>query len=222
MAEKKKTGKRGKKEKSGKAGKTAVKKAEKKKEKKKAAEKKGTGKKAGEKKEKPKEKGKETGKKEKAEKSEEKVTEKAGKKEEKKRKEKEKPKAKAKAKKTREVLEKIKLIRKKRRLPVFRGRFGKKSVRKVNKKKWKKWRKARGIDIKHNKEDGAIVKTGYRAAKKIRGTHPCGYGEVLVKTTAELRGLPEETAIRISGKLGKKKRKELVKEANKMGAKILN
>ena len=163
-------------------------------------------------------------KKEKVEKAEKKEKPKAGPKAEKKQPKKaEKPKPKAKAKKSKEIKaisEKIKA--KKKRL--FRGRFGNRSIRRISNKKWQRWRKPRGIDIYFKQEDGLYPKTGFRTAKQIRGRHPSGFAEVLVRNERELEEASKlkDTAIRLSASLGKKKKITLVEKADKLGVIILN
>ncbi len=88
------------------------------------------------------------------------------------------------------------------------------------------WRKARGIDSKTRKKKKSGVKSptvGYRSPKKIRGLHPSGYEEVRITTKADLNGLsPKIHALKISSKLGAKKRLPLIDYAQSKNFKILN
>ena len=88
------------------------------------------------------------------------------------------------------------------------------------------WRKARGIDSKTRKKKKSGVKSpgvGYRSPKKVRGLHPSGYIEARVTTIQELNNLNKnQHAIKISGKLGAKKRIALIDYCQKKGFKILN
>ncbi len=88
------------------------------------------------------------------------------------------------------------------------------------------WRKARGIDSKTRKKKKSGVKSpgvGYRSPKKVRGLHPSGYIEARVTTIQELSNLNKnQHAIKISGKLGAKKRIALIDYCQKRGFKILN
>jgi large subunit ribosomal protein L32e len=88
------------------------------------------------------------------------------------------------------------------------------------------WRKARGIDSKTRKKMKSGVKSpsiGYRSPKSIRHLHPSGFIEAYVITPNDLEGLnPKIHAIRISGKLGAKKRLQLIELINEKGFKILN
>jgi len=88
------------------------------------------------------------------------------------------------------------------------------------------WRKARGIDSKTRRKNKAGVKSpsvGYRTPKKIRGIHPSGYEEVRVFTMKDLDKLNKnKQALKISSKLGAKKRIMLVEAAQRKGFKVLN
>ncbi len=116
------------------------------------------------------------------------------------------------------------LVKKKKRY-LFRGRFGKRSVRNVSKRKWQRWRMPRGIDIYFKREDGRIPGTGYRTPKSIRFVHPSGFGEALVRNAAEVEALAakkETVAARISAAVGRKKRQEILKKAEELGVFVLN
>jgi hypothetical protein len=64
---------------------------------------------------------------------------------------------------------------------------------------------------------------GYRGPKKVRGLHPSGYEEVRVSNLSELEDLNHRKhAIKISAKLGAKKRLELIENAQNRNFKILN
>ncbi len=88
------------------------------------------------------------------------------------------------------------------------------------------WRKARGIDSQTRKKEKSGVKSptiGYRTPKKVRGLHPSGYIEAKVTTIQDLKNLNnKQHAIKISGKLGSKKRIALIDYCQKRGFKILN
>jgi len=127
-----------------------------------------------------------------------------------------------KVKKSNEVKKLRDLIKGKARKPDFRGRFGKEKIRNINKEKWGKWRKPRGIDIKRKKEDGAWPRPGYGFKTQTRNVHPSGFKEVIVSNAKQVAGVQKDTALRISGTVGAKKRKEIVKEANKQGIHVLN
>jgi large subunit ribosomal protein L32e len=107
--------------------------------------------------------------------------------------------------------------------PVFRGRFGKKYIRRKSKAKWDKWRKPHGIDLDKGLQHGFRPKGGYKNSVAIRGVHPSGYREVLVNNMNDLLKIDSKVqAARIGGVVGKKKRNELVKIAGEKGIWILN
>lgn len=118
--------------------------------------------------------------------------------------------------------DKLKEKIKRKHLPQFRGRFGRKDIRRKSKDKWAKWRHPQGIDISLKKEDGSMPKTGYRTPKEIRFLHPSGYEETYIRNVSELDGMKKGTVVRIAGTVGKKNRKTIVLEAQKLGLKVLN
>ncbi len=105
--------------------------------------------------------------------------------------------------------------------PMFRGRFGARSIRRVSLEKWQKWRKTRGVDVHREASDGFVVDAGYRTPKSIRGLHPSGLKEVHVTNPMELVSKPY-TAVRIAAGVGKAKRKLILAKAKEMGLKVLN
>ena len=119
-----------------------------------------------------------------------------------------------------------------KRLMELRKKINKKrpSFRRVESWRYKRvkdsWRKARGIDSKTREKRKSGVKSptiGYRGPKKVRGLHPSGYIEVLIFTLDDLKNLDKNKhAIKISGKLGAKKRIVLTDYCQKRGFKILN
>lgn len=88
------------------------------------------------------------------------------------------------------------------------------------------WRKPRGIDSKMRlgkKGKPARVKIGYRQPKVLRGLHPSGLREVLVRNPREIEGLnPSKQAIRLSSRLGRREREKLLLLAKERGIKVLN
>lgn len=86
------------------------------------------------------------------------------------------------------------------------------------------WRKPRGI---HNKlgamisAKGKLVRPGFGSPKAVKGFHPSGYKEILVRNMADLEKA-EGYAVRISSTLGRKKRTEIEAKADEMKLKILN
>jgi large subunit ribosomal protein L32e len=88
------------------------------------------------------------------------------------------------------------------------------------------WRKARGIDSRTRIKSKSGVKSpsvGYRGPKKVRGLHPSGYEEVRVHNINDMKGLNNKKhAIKVSTKLGVKKRISVVDYAQSRGFKVLN
>lgn len=110
------------------------------------------------------------------------------------------------------------LIKKKRRFRFVRQRTPGKVRLKMS------WRKPKGIDSKkrrERKDKGRIVKIGYRVPKIIRGLHPSGFREVLVRTVKELQGL-KDVVIRIASTVGKRKREIILKKAQELGLRVIN
>jgi len=88
------------------------------------------------------------------------------------------------------------------------------------------WRRPRGIDSKMRLKKKGWPKSpnvGYRSPRKLRGLHPSGYREVLVRNLSDLEKLdPELDAVRIARTVGEKKAIEISSRAYDMGLKVLN
>jgi len=86
------------------------------------------------------------------------------------------------------------------------------------------WRRPRGHQNKlrkGKKSKGKKPNVGYGTQDK--GKHPSGYYEKIVHNTKELEDVnEEEEAVRIGGTVGKRKKKEITENAEKMGLKVLN
>jgi large subunit ribosomal protein L32e len=107
--------------------------------------------------------------------------------------------------------------------PVFRGRFGKKNIRRKSIAKWDKWRLPHGIDLDKGINHGRQPRIGYRSEPEIRFVHPSGYKEVLVCNANDLAKIDVKTqAARLSATMGKRKRNIIVKKANDLGVWVLN
>jgi large subunit ribosomal protein L32e len=88
------------------------------------------------------------------------------------------------------------------------------------------WRKPRG---QHNKQreqkkaKGALPKPGFGSPLSVRGMHPSGFYEVLVYSADDLEGINAKThAVRISAKVGNRKRSGIQEKALAAGLKVLN
>ncbi|MFX1316766.1 MAG: 50S ribosomal protein L32e [Promethearchaeota archaeon] len=119
-----------------------------------------------------------------------------------------------------------------KRLMELREKIKKKrpSFRRVESWRYKRvkgsWRKARGIDSQTRKKTKTGVRSptvGYRGPKKVRGLHASRYVEVRVNNVNEIKNLKKtKHAVKISSKLGAKKRLALIDFCQKRGFKILN
>ena len=88
------------------------------------------------------------------------------------------------------------------------------------------WRKPIGL---HNKKrigikgKGSLVQAGYGSPAAVRGLHPSGFEEILVKNMKDLETVKVETqAARIASTIGTKKRIVMEDKAVELGLKVLN
>ena len=88
------------------------------------------------------------------------------------------------------------------------------------------WRRPRGIDSKMRKKVKGwprSAEVGYRSPKEVRGLHPSGYAEVLVRNVDDVRKVvPETQAIRIAHQVGARKRVEILAMADELEIRVLN
>src|SRR5438132_7672777 len=88
------------------------------------------------------------------------------------------------------------------------------------------WRRARGVTSKIRKEEAGWppkVKVGYGTAAATRGLHPRGLQERLIHRLSELEGLdPKIHIIRISARVGERKRLPLLEEIRHRNFHIAN
>ena len=125
--------------------------------------------------------------------------------------------------KSKEAREAQKKIASKRNIPTFRGRFGKKNIRRKSIAKWDKWRKPHGIDLDKGLQHGFRPKIGYGSSAETKYVHPSGYMEAMVCNLNDLEKInPKTHAARLSSVLGKRKRNMIVKKANEKGIWVLN
>ncbi|WP_457620737.1 50S ribosomal protein L32e [Methanopyrus sp.] len=89
-----------------------------------------------------------------------------------------------------------------------------------------KWRRPRGRHSKMRrklKSKPKMPNPGYGSPKKVRGLHPSGYEEVLVYNPKDLEKIdPKRQAARIASRVGKRKRREILKKAEELGIVVLN
>lgn len=88
------------------------------------------------------------------------------------------------------------------------------------------WRRPRGDLSKQRrgiKGKGAVVDTGYRSPKAVRGRHPSGFEEVYVHRPADLSDVdPDTEAVRIASAVGARKRERIEDRAEERGIRVLN
>ena len=88
------------------------------------------------------------------------------------------------------------------------------------------WRRARGVTSKMRKEEAgwpAKVKVGYGTAAATKGLHPRGLQERLIHRLSELEGLdPKIHIVRISARVGERKRLTLLDELRQRNFHIAN
>jgi len=89
-----------------------------------------------------------------------------------------------------------------------------------------KWRKARGIDSKTRKKEGGWPTSptiGFRSPKKIRYQSPSGKEEVLIYSPVDLSLIDSNLQVgRIAANIGRKKREQIIMEAELLNIHILN
>jgi len=119
-----------------------------------------------------------------------------------------------------EVAKKLK-VRERKKKPGLK-RQGAYKYRKLS----KSWRRPRGRHSKlrmHRKARGKKPSVGYMAPRDVRGLTKSGYKPVLVSNIADLGKVdPKTDAAVIRSAVGRKKRLEITKEAEKKGLTVLN
>lgn len=90
----------------------------------------------------------------------------------------------------------------------------------------KRWRRPRGLHSKmrlNKKGYRRGVAVGYGSPKAVKGLHKSGLGQNLVLSVKELDGLDQKTqGVIVSGKVGLKKKLDIIKKAKELGLTILN
>ncbi|MDP7260771.1 MAG: 50S ribosomal protein L32e [archaeon] len=113
----------------------------------------------------------------------------------------------------------IKRLRKKK--PVFRRQESTRYKRVPT-----KWKAPKGRQSKQRLGKGGSPKTpgkGYGTPKIVRGLHPSGYEDILIKNLKELEAIePKTQAVRFSTRLGQNKINGFRETAKKLGIKVLN
>lgn len=86
------------------------------------------------------------------------------------------------------------------------------------------WRRPRGLHNKLRQQvraKGRLVRPGFGSPRAVRGLHPSGFREVLVRCVDDLKKA-EGCAIRIARTVGMRKREKIEAMAREMNLKILN
>lgn len=90
----------------------------------------------------------------------------------------------------------------------------------------KKWRRPKGWQSKirlHKRGHIKEVSKGFGSPASVSGFHPSGLIPVNISTTKELEPIdPKEQGIVISGKVGMRKKIEIIKKAQEKGIRILS
>jgi len=88
------------------------------------------------------------------------------------------------------------------------------------------YRRPRGKDSRMRLQKSGsppLAKVGYGSDRRYRGLHPSGYTEAIVNNMKDLEKLsPDKHAVRISGRLGMRKRLMVFEAAQSKGFKVLN
>jgi large subunit ribosomal protein L32e len=112
-------------------------------------------------------------------------------------------------------------VKKKKHPKFFRQNYGRTDRKRIG----SSWRRPRGHDNKKRAKHssaGAEPNIGWRNARAVRGLHPSGTCEALVKNMGELGKVMRGTAVRIAHGVGIRKRNAIVSKAKELGLKILN
>jgi large subunit ribosomal protein L32e len=90
----------------------------------------------------------------------------------------------------------------------------------------KKWKKPRGSSNKlrrHIKSKGSMPHVSYGTPKAIRYLHPSGFREILVYNVNDLEKIDaKKEAVKIGSRVGGRKRKDILKNAEERKIKVLN
>lgn len=88
------------------------------------------------------------------------------------------------------------------------------------------WRKPKGKTSKMRRRLRGwpkLVKVGYKIPKEVRGLHPSGSIEALVRRPEDLKGLdPERHVVRIAHTVGERKRVAIIEKCAELGLRVLN
>ena len=88
------------------------------------------------------------------------------------------------------------------------------------------WRAPHGMDSKQRrnyKYRGSLVRVGHGKVAAVRGLHPSGFQEVMVRNLNDLESIdPETQAARVGRTVGGRKREFIHARADELGIRVLN
>lgn len=116
------------------------------------------------------------------------------------------------------------LLEKRNAMKAKKPRFLRQEAHK-RKKVSNNWRQPKGGDSKMRKKKGGnrrMPSMGFSSPRKVRGLDKLGFVEVIVKNVNELSSIDPKVQIVVLGKIGTKKRVEVLKKCEEMKLKVSN
>lgn len=112
----------------------------------------------------------------------------------------------------------------KRKKPRFHRQYSQTSIAIGNNPRWRKPKGIYSNQQMGKRSRGKMPTPGYGQPRKIRGLHPSGMEDILVKNEKDLEKVTDvkKQAIRLSATLGLKKRTVIIKKAEDRKIRILN
>jgi len=116
------------------------------------------------------------------------------------------------------------LVKLRRNVKAKKPKFLRQEAHKI-KKLDNKWRKPKGLDSKMRRGLRGyrrVARIGYGSPKKVSGLNADGFKEARVRNLADLSNVKEGYIVVISGRVGLRKKVELLKEIEKLKFKVSN